>query len=194
MADLCNRLSANISYDCTTAHRAIAGLDGGKAVLINKSDIDLTALTQSGATITNLTLKSGSKGYEIGWVKQLANTATEFSVNDGLDTFNHSFAASIYGQGATDAERIKELSTSELVLVVQTKYKGVGNADTFKVYGIEQGLRMSEGSASSLENDGRFLFKIGSVENFGETYPFNVYLEGTYAASKAKYDALFLGA
>jgi hypothetical protein len=192
MAELCNRLSANISYDCSTAHRAIGGLDGGKAVLINKSDIDLTALTQSGATVTNLTLKSGSKGYEIGWIKQLGNTATEFSVNDGIDTFNHSFACRVFGQSATDAERIKELSTGEFVLVVATKFGGNANVDKFKVFGIESGLRMTEGSASSLENDGSFLFKIGSVENFGESYPYNIYLEGTYAASKVKYDALFL--
>lgn len=194
MSDICSRVTQNLSYDCTTAHRAIGGLDGGKAVIINKADIDLTALTTSGATVTNLTLKSGSKGYEIGWIKQLGNTATEFSVNDGLDTFNHSFACRVFGQGAADAERIKELSTGEFVLVVATKYKGVANVDTFKVYGIENGLKMLEGSASSLENDGSFLFKIGSVENFGESYPYNVYLEGTYAASKAKYDALFLGA
>jgi hypothetical protein len=34
-----------------------------KAVLINKSDIDLTTLTQSGATVTSMLLTSGKTGF-----------------------------------------------------------------------------------------------------------------------------------
>jgi hypothetical protein len=40
-----------------------------KAVLINKSDIDLTTLTQSGATVMLLT--SGKTGFDVSWIKQL---------------------------------------------------------------------------------------------------------------------------
>ena len=191
MANCINKLTANISYDCTTTHRAKGGLET-KAVLINTADIDLSALTMSGSTVTNLTLKSGAKGYEIGWIKQLGNTASEFSVNDGLDTFSHSFAARVFGQGALDAERIKELSEGEFVVVVETRYKGTGNVDAFKVFGVENGLKMSEGSFSSLENDGSFLFTLSSVENFGESYPYRIYLETSYTATKTKYDNLFL--
>ena len=191
MANCINKLTANIAYDCTTANRAKGGLET-KAVLINVADLDLTAITQSGATVTNLALKSGATGYEIGWIKQLANTASEFSVNDGLDTFNHSFAARVFGQGADDAEIIKQLAEGELVVCVETKFKGTGNVDSYKLFGLENGLRMSEGSFTSLENDGSFLFTLSSVENFGESYPYKLYLEGTYAASKAKFDALFL--
>ncbi|PWB24660.1 hypothetical protein [Flavobacterium sp. HTF] len=185
-----NKLTANIAYDCNATNRAKGGLES-KAVLINTVDIDLTALTQSGATVTNLTLNAGATGYEIGWIKQLGSTASEFAVNDGLDTFSHSFACRVFGQGSADAERIKELSQGEFVVVVETKYKGTGNVDSYKVFGIENGLKMSEGSFTSLENDGSFLFTLKSVENFGESYPYKVYLEGTYAASKAKFDDLF---
>ncbi|QIH37882.1 hypothetical protein G7A72_03285 [Flavobacterium sp. Sr18] len=190
MANCINKLTANIAYDCTTANRAKGGLET-KAVLINVADLDLTAITQSGATVTNLALKSGATGYEIGWIKQLANTASEFSVNDGLDTFNHSFAARVFGQGADDAEIIKQLAEGEFVVCVETKFKGTGNVDSYKLFGLENGLKMSEGSFTSLENDGSFLFTLSSVENFGESYPYKVYLEGTYVASKAKFDALF---
>jgi hypothetical protein len=186
-----NKLTANIAYDCNVTNRAKGGLES-KAVLINTVDIDLTALTQSGATITNLTLKAGATGYEIGWIKQLGSTGSEFSVNDGLDSFNHSFACRVFGQGSADAERIKELSQGEFVVVVETKYKGTGNVDSYKVFGIENGLKMSEGSSTSLENDGSFLFTLASVEGYGESYPYKVYLEGTYAASKAKFEDLFL--
>lgn len=191
MANCIQKLTSNIAYDCRTTNRAKGGLET-KAVLINVADLDLTAITQSGATVTNLALKSGATGYEIGWIKQLANTASEFSVNDGLDTFNHSFAARVFGQGADDAEIIKQLAEGEFVVCVETKFKGTGNVDSYKLFGLENGLRMSEGSFTSLENDGSFLFTLSSVENFGESYPYKVYLEGTYVASKAKFDALFL--
>jgi len=189
--DCISKLTANISYDCTPAGRAKAGLET-KAVLINKSDIDLTALTSSGATVTNLSLVSGSTGFKIDWAKQLGNTASEFAANDsGVDTFTHSFACRVFGQSAADAERVRELSAGEFVVVVESKWKGANNASAFKVFGIENGLKMSEGSFTSLENDGSFLFTLSSVEGFGETYPFQVYSETSYTATKAKFDGLF---
>jgi hypothetical protein len=185
------KLTQNITYGCNTSYPAQGGLDGGFAVLINRADIDVTSLTRSGATITNLSLKSGATGYEISFVKQLSNTGNEFTVNDGLDTFTHSFIGRVYGQGATDAERIYELSKGEFVCVVETKWKGAGAADAFKVYGINNGLKMAEGSQTTLENDGSFLFTLSSVENFGEQYPYNVYLETDYTTTKTKVDNLF---
>ena len=186
-----NKLTANLTYDCSITGRAKAGLEG-RAVLINKSDLDLTALTQSGATVTNLSLNSGATGYSIEWVKQLANTASAFAANDsGADSFTHSFVARVFGQGAADAERIKELKDGEFVVVVESKWKGANNAFSFKCFGLESGLRMSEGTFTSLENDGAFVFTLSSVEAFGESYPYQIFNEGSYATNKAKFDALF---
>lgn len=185
------KLTQNITYGCDTSYQAQGGLDGGKAVLINRSDIDVTSLTRSGATITNLSLVSGATGYEIGFLKQLSSIANEFTINDGLDTFTHSFIGRVYGQDASDAERVYELSRGEFVVVVETKYKGQNAGSAFKVLGINNGLKMSEGSQTSLENDGSFIFTLSSVENFGEQYPQYVWLETDYTTSKAKFDNLF---
>jgi hypothetical protein len=176
---------------CSTPYKAQGGLDGGKVYIINKSDIDVTSLTKSGVTITNLNLYSGATAFEIGFVKQLSNTASEFSVNDGLDSFTHSFVGRAYGTGANELTRVKELSEGEFVVIAETKWKGANNAGAFKVYGIANGLRMSEGSYTSLENEGSFLFTLSSVENFGEPDPMNIYLETSYAATKAKLETLF---
>jgi hypothetical protein len=56
--------------------------------------IDLTTLTQSGATVTSM-LPVREKLVLIGWIKQLGTTGAEFSVNDGFDTFQQSFACRI---------------------------------------------------------------------------------------------------
>jgi hypothetical protein len=186
-----NKLTANVAYDCTNvANRAKAGLET-KAVLINKNDIDLTTLTQSGATVTSLLLLSGKTGYEVSWLKQLGTSAAEFSVNDGLDTFQQSFACRVFGSGAADATRINELSSGEFVVVVETRYKGIGNADSYKVFGLENGLKMSEGSFTSNENDGSFLFTLASLEGMGEKFPYQIYAGASYSAATAKFNANF---
>lgn len=186
-----NKLTGNIAYDCSIANRAKSGLET-KAVLINVADLDKTAITESGATVTNLSLVSGSTGYSISWIKQLGSTASEVSLNDsGVDTFSHSFACRVFGQSAEDAERVKELLESEFVVVVESKFKGTDNADAYKIFGLENGLKMAEGSFTSLENDGSFIFTLKSQEGFGESYPYKIYLETDYATTKAKFDALF---
>jgi hypothetical protein len=87
-----NKLTAAVSYDCTNvANRAKSGLEA-KAVLINKSDIDLT----TGATVTSMLLTSGKTGFDVSWIKQLGTTGAEFSVNDGFDTFQQSFACRVW--------------------------------------------------------------------------------------------------
>ncbi|MDG3581772.1 hypothetical protein [Galbibacter pacificus] len=185
-----NKLTSNITYDCTTGTRAKGGLEG-KAVIINKADIDLQALTQSGSTVTNLSLNAGESGYDISWVKQLGSASSTFAVNDGLDSFTHAFLCRVFGSSAEDAERIKELSEGEFVVVVETKYKGEDNADAFKVYGLENGLKMSEATMNSTENDNSMLFTLSSLEGFGEQYPYLVFLETDYSTSKAKFDDKF---
>ncbi len=191
MSDCLQKLTANIVYDsCTPALRAKTGLET-KAVLINRSDLDFTSITESGATVTNLSLKSGATGFSINWVKQLGNTASAYRVNDGLDTYNHSFACRVFGQSAEDAERIKELGEGEFLVVVESKFKGIDQKDSFKIFGLENGLKKSEGAFSSIENDGSYVFTLSSVEGFGESYPYKLYLETNYTATKTKFDALF---
>lgn len=186
-----NKLTANISYDCSSENRAKSGLET-KAVIINAVDIDKTALTQSGSTVTNLSLLSGTTGFSISWIRQLGSTGSEVVLNDsGLDSFSHSFACRVFGQSAEDAERIKELLEGEFVLVVETKFKGTSNADAYKIFGLENGLKMAEGSFTSLENDGSFVFTLKSQEGFGESYPYKIFLETNYSTTKAKFDALF---
>ncbi len=187
------KLTANISYDTCNPNLkpAIGGLDGGKAYLVNRADIDFTSLTNSGATVTNFNVNSGSSIYEIAFLKQLSNTESEFKVNDnGLDKYLHSFAGRIYTTSAVDAERIKELGEGEFMVIVETKYKGDSSLAAFKMYGLENGLKMKEGKQTSLENDGSFVFKLSSLDNFGESYPYKVYLETSYAATKAKLASL----
>jgi hypothetical protein len=42
---------------------------------------------------------------------------------------------------------------------------------------------MSEGSFTSNENDGSFLFTLASLEGFGERYPYQIYAGASYSAA-----------
>ncbi|MGQ2984857.1 hypothetical protein [Flavobacterium sp.] len=180
------RLLNNIGFDCSKP--AKAGLET-KALLINRADIDKTALTLSGAAVTNISLTSGATAYSIGWVKQLGSTASSFVANEnGLNKFSHTFNCRIFGQGVEDAHRVAELANGEYVLVVQTKW-GAGTDEAFKIYGLTSGLFMTEGAQNSGESDASFTFVLASQEGFEEQYHQYIWKEGTYAAMKAKFDA-----
>jgi hypothetical protein len=43
--------------------------------------------------------------------------------------------------------------------------------------------KMSEGSFTSNENDGSFLFTLASLEGFGERYPYQIYVVQVIAAT-----------
>jgi hypothetical protein len=50
---------------------------------------------------------------------------------------------------------------------------------------------MSEGSFTSNENDGSFLFTLASLEGFGERYPYQIYAGASYSAATIKFNANF---
>jgi hypothetical protein len=49
---------------------------------------------------------------------------------------------------------------------------------------------MSEGSFTSNENDGSFLFTLASLEGFGER-PYQIYAGASYSAATIKFNANF---
>jgi hypothetical protein len=97
-------------------------------------------------------LTSGKTGFDVSWIKQLGTTGAEFSVNDGFDTFQQSFAVEFWK--CADAKLIK-FSESEFVVVVETKYKGLVTVILIKFW-FRKWFKMSEGSFTSNENDGSF--------------------------------------
>ncbi|WP_418513707.1 hypothetical protein [Corallibacter sp.] len=185
----CNdKLTNSILFSCSDL--PIKGLAGGKAVIINYEDINRTNSTVSGATITDLV--TTADGLAIEWYKELASTSISFAANtEDIDGFTHSFLGRIPTTTAENAERANELKNGLFVVVVETKYKGTDNEDAFKVYGWENGLRLSEMTQSTNENSGSMLFTLATQEGSVEQYPYHIFLEDSYSASKATFETLF---
>lgn len=186
----CNKnITKNLLFDCADAPKK--GLSGGKAIIINYGDLNLSATTSSGATISDLVTDSGTAGFSIEWYKELASTATAYAPNaEDVDGYTHSFLARLSTSTAENAERANELKNGRFVVVVETEY-GAGTDEAFKVYGFDSGLELSEMAGNSNENSGSLLFTLSSREATVERYPYNIFLETDYATSKATFDSLF---
>lgn len=188
----CNsKITQDILFNCSDI--SVAGISNSKAVLINLDDIDRTASTSSGATISNLQLNSGATGYSLTWFRQLANgSAAYVQDSENVDGFSNSFAARMSTSTAEAAERSNELKNSNgFVIVVETKYKGTDNADAYKVFGFTNGMVLSELTYSTAENAANILFSVASAEGANEQYPYMVLNEGTYSANSASFASLF---
>lgn len=184
------KVTEDLLFDCADAPKK--GIDGGKGVLINFDDIDRSGSTAAGASITDLILKAGATGFQVQWYKDLASANSAFAPStEDVDGFLHNFLTRLGNSSAVNAERANELKNGRFVMVYETRYKGLANADAFKVAGWENGLKLSEMTNNTLENSGATLYTLATEEGDVEPYPYNVFLETDYATSKASFDALF---
>lgn len=185
------KVSDDLLFDCEDAPKK--GLDGGSAVLINIDDVDLANSTVVGATITDLVLKAATTGYAVQWYKDLASGNSAFAPStEDIDGFLHNFLTRLANSSAASAERANELKNGRFIMVYETKYKGVLQAEAFKVAGWENGMKLAEMIYNTAENSGAPLFTLTTEEGDVERYPYNIFLETDYATSKATFDALFV--
>ncbi len=189
----CNsNLTQDILFTCADAGKLF--LDDGYAVLINYSDVDFTSTTASGATVTALTLESGTTGYKMEFYRNLGSTTSTFNKDtENVDGFSNSFLCRLPNSSADNAERAAELKGGTYMVVVKTKFKGTDNLDAFKVYGYS-GMELAEMTNSSNENGGATLFTLTTPEGVIEEYPYRVLLETDYATTQASFDSLFVEA
>lgn len=185
------KIAGSINYDC--ANKSKAGIEA-KALVFNRSDIDLTALTKGvdGVTVTNISLKSGAVAYEIDNLKQVNSVGSDFVKNDnGINTYSNKFLGRVYQLDAMGVARVAELGEADgLVVIVETKAKGTDNASAFKIFGLDQGMTKSEGAYTSNAEGGSYVFTIASEEGYEEDVPFYIWTETDYASTKAKFDNL----
>lgn len=185
-----DKLSGDIEFNCDDKPKR--GIKSGKAVIINYEDIDFGASTVSGATVSNLALKSGASGYQLSWYKELGSASVEYTPNaEDFDGFTHSFLARLTTTSASNSERANELKAGRFVVVFESNYQGVDQAEAFKVLGWEAGLELSEMTMNTNENSSSILFTISTSENSYEDYPYSIFLETDYQTSKTSFDALF---
>ena len=184
------KLTEDMLFDCVDSPKR--GIDGGSAVLINFDDVDKEASTIDGSKITDLVLKSGTTGYSLQWYKEtgLANSSFTPS-NEDVDGFIQGFQARLGTTTAEHSDRLNELKNGKFIVVYESRYKGDSLASAFKVRGWDVGMKVSESSDNTNENNGSILFTLATEEGFVEKYPYNIFFNTDYATSKIDFEELF---
>lgn len=152
-------IAADIAQNCQNP--SVSGCKN-TGYIINYDDINWDTLTRSAGNpnlITDLPLKSGKYAYRIYIPGSTPFTGTNTAFVSG--TYRNKFTKTVnlvvLNNGASVAHNIiDQLANGQFVVVIENKYSGTGNDNTFEVYGLEQGLSQSEGSADkySEEQDG----------------------------------------
>lgn len=193
----CNGLiDDDILFDCDNG--SVGGLEVN-VVLVNSSDVDVTALTYNATNkllMTNFQLSSGNTGYSFQGVKQVNSTAFELVKKDtGADKKKHIFNGVILNLSAANKLQLEQMSEGgKYVAIVERKWKGASNADAFEVYGITSGLELNVATYNSNENDGTATIELSSVDGYEEPkFPLTL-LMTDYATTKTAFDNKFIEA
>lgn len=190
--DCLGMLTGDILRDCLDNN--VGGIEVNLLVF-NKSDIDITATTFSATsptTMTNFALKTGKTGFLVKGVKQVNALRFEMVVKElSENMFKHFMTVVIPNVSAENMDRLTELSRAEVVVIVETKFKGTDNADAFKVGGYYSGLRMATAVYSSAENDGSVQVELSSVDGYEESKPILTLLETDYTTTKTAFENKF---
>ena len=186
-------ITANFVLDCD--YLPFQGLTTN-ALLINFDDIDRDATTISGVNrilMTNLQLKAGKTGYLFTGVKQSNAKSYELVVKENtLDKVLHRFNGTVFNPSVANKLQVANLMLgSKYVVVVEQLWKGENNAEAFEVLGYAVGLKLTEMTNSSSENDNTIVLVLASEENFEEPILPYTLLETDYATTKTAFDNQF---
>lgn len=151
-AESCDyQLAADLAASCTV--KPVKGIKS-HGFIMNYNDIDFEA-TSRDATNPNivkaLILKTGKKAYKMYVPGKSPYTGTKKSLSAGTyrNRFNKDVSIVILDNGPEVAHNIiDQLANGTFVVVLENKFPGSDNKNTFEIYGLEAGL-----CATALDDD-----------------------------------------
>ena len=186
-------ITADILYDCDNS--PVGGLETD-VVLVNVADIDVAALTfdaANGDIVTNFQLLSGKTGFLLQGIKQINSASSELVKKEfSSDKHTHTFNGVVLNVSAANKLQVNSMTEgAKYVAVINRKWKGASNLESFLILGLESGLELLTAAWNSNENDGVLQFSLASTENFEEPKLPNTLLETDYATTLTAFQAKF---
>lgn len=167
------------------------------AILINRADINFGTLAYSTShknTLTTLGLLSGKQGYKVEQRGATPFTGTAGSVEVGTygTTVTHTIPIAVIVNDRELAEKFEDgLLNGDFVMILECKDKGPNGDSAFKVFGIQNGLQLSDYAEDAYgDTFGGALF---TLQETGASRT-SVYLGESYSAGKAIWDSLLSSA
>lgn len=198
MADcstVCGTIVSDQLIDCNST--IIKGIEQS-VLLINKCDVKDYVVDKTDTThkVTALNLELTKVGFIIQGISGKSLFTGSHSLNsndDAPDDWSH--AINMRGWNLTEENLIYIRSLgkgAELVAITLDKTSSA-DEDKYKIYGLENGLKLTEYAQNTGENRGAFIYTLSSKDPDFETDPPLVYLESDVATTDAKYATKLLG-
>ena len=144
MADTCDfALAQDISMQCDQPQQT--GLQN-TGWLINFDDIDWDTLVRTDNIVSKLLL-SKNRAYKVVVPGKTPFTGTQVALATGtyINKFTKTASIVVLDSGPDVTKKvIDQLANGRFVFIMENKYKGADNTNTFEIYGLEQGLTASE--------------------------------------------------
>lgn len=123
--------------------------------IVNRADIDFGALTYNTTNsnvISNFPMKDGKKAFRVQQLAKGAFDETTTTLNAGTyrNVFNNEVHVRAFATGPSTAKQILQLANGEVVLILEQKQKNLkgfsiaAGESAYRVYGLQNGLRMTE--------------------------------------------------
>lgn len=179
-------IGADIINDC--AAKPMAGAEQ-TAYLFNKADITATFDAQNKWLVTDLTVAATKKGYKLTGFRKNLNAGADVVVSDTVPKkWNQFFSFYGWGVEAADVKAIDELDN--IVVVYESKSKGVNVAGAFHMLGYDTGLFVSADTKRVNDNDGTRSIEMTNLA--GAESPVSEYIvyDTSYATTLALLEGL----
>ncbi len=188
---ICGKVLSDQLIDCNSV--IIKGIEQA-IILINRCDIDTYTLDVTDTThkATAINLKSGSTGYLIQGINGKSLFYGSHSINandDAPDDFVHTVGLRSYNLTEENLIFIRSLGRGADVVAITLDKTVSTDEDKYKVYGLENGLKVGEYAQQTNENRGASIYTLTSRDPDFETYPPLVWLESDVATTDTKYAA-----
>lgn len=151
-AESCDyQLAADLAASCTV--KPVKGIKS-HGFIMNYNDVDFEATTRDATNpniVKSLILKTGKKAYKMYVPGKSPYTGTKKSLSAGTyrNRFNKDVSIVILDNGPEVAHNIiDQLANGTFVIVLENKFPGSDNKNTFEIYGLEAGL-----TATALDDD-----------------------------------------
>lgn len=151
-AESCDyQLAADLVASCTV--KSVKGIKS-HGFIMNYNDIDMeaTARDENNPNIVkSLILKTGKKAYKMYVPGKSPYTGTKKTMSAGTyrNRFNKDVSIVILDNGPDVSHNIiDQLANGTFVIVLENKFPGSDNKNTFEIYGLEAGL-----TATALDDD-----------------------------------------
>ena len=151
-AESCDyQLAADLVASCTV--KPVKGIKS-HGFIMNYNDIDMeaTARDENNPNIVkSLILKTGKKAYKMYVPGKSPYTGTKKTMSAGTyrNRFNKDVSIVILDNGPDVSHNIiDQLANGTFVIVLENKFPGSDNKNTFEIYGLEAGL-----TATALDDD-----------------------------------------